>query len=236
MNIRPFAPVEYTDAYYMALGQAVNSHNLNAGKGITIRQGTGGLIVQSTPIDNNVDNLHYRGTYDTASSYNVNDIVFVDPNITYYNGTTTSGSSTLLPWEATASYAKPPICAGLFVCVNYVPDNASTYGVLTQSVLPAYAGLSGLMKNDIADTFRHYQYNVYYPVYPTIPTSSRGWLNQSSGSMAWTTVANQTYWMPLTPYLPARFCYNNAETIMFLAGIVSGSTFDITKLPYTGSF
>lgn len=231
--IRPYAPYNPEDAYLKQFSDTINSHTLHAGRGISIEKGQGGLVISSTIYSGRNGLLNYRGTYDTASQYLPNDVVFVDPNITYYTRTESiSTASSAIPWEATSSFSRPPICAGLFVCVTLVPYYTQDYGVYTGSVLPNTATSS----NQQADVYRHNQYNCYYPVYPTIPISSRGWVGVSASAGNYLTVGNQTFWMPLTPYLPARFCYNNVETTMFLAGIVSGSTFDTSKRPYTGSF
>lgn len=226
-HIRPFVPINAKDSFLTTVGKEINNHNLHAGKGLKVVKGSNGTTISLTD-NSRLPFMNYRGIYNTASFYNPLDVVFVDPSITYYTFINASSSAISIPYETSASFARPTICAGLFVCVNFVPAQEQNYGLLTGSVIPSYRGT---LQNIVADTFRHYQYNAYYPIYPLIPTASRGWV---SGS--YYTVANQTYWEPLTPYLPARFCYNNVETTMFLAGIISGSTFDNTKLPYTGSF
>ena len=231
-----FAPYDTTDAYLKNFAETVNSHTLHAGRGINITKGSNGIMIHSKADFNKIGYMNYRGTYDTASQYFPYDVVFVDPNITYYSYVDAGISCVAVPYEATASYSRPPICAGLFICCNVIPYVSQSYGLFTSSVLPAYSNVNRTVDNLMADTYRHYQYNVYYPVYPTIPSASTNWKAVSGSSGNYLTVANQTFWMPLTPYLPARFCYNNVETTMFLAGIVSGSSFDSSKLPYSGSF
>jgi hypothetical protein len=67
-------------------------------------------------------------------------------------------------------------------------------------------------------------YNYYYPVCPTIPTSS---VITFSGS-----VYNQTFWQPLAPMLPMQTCINGSSVTVFMNGQIIGATFDLTKLPY----
>jgi len=67
--------------------------------------------------------------------------------------------------------------------------------------------------------------NYWYPIYPPIPTSS---VIMVSGSMA-----NQVIWDPVSPMFLSVDCDylgNNINT--FKNGVVSGSTFDLARLPY----
>lgn len=229
MSIRPLVPIQENDAYFAALGQGLNNNHIVGGSGISVSRGQNGITIKNNAPIANMNNMRYKGTFNVSSSYNINDVVFVDPNITYTNISSTGSGSVNIPWEATASYNRPPICAGLFICCNNIMPYQFNEGYVTGSLLPVYNSASIRLN---PDGYRFYRFNVYYPIYPIIPTSSIGWVSQSG----FYTVANQRYWMPLTPYVPARFCYNNAETTMFLAGMISGSTFDVSKLPYTGSF
>jgi hypothetical protein len=224
-HIRPLPPISEQDSFFTNLGQSVNNNNIVGGNGISVSKGHNGLVVKNNLPLNNTNNMKYRGTFNVSSSYNIYDVVFVDPNITYTNISSTGSGSVNIPYEATASYNRPPICAGLFICCNNIMPYQFTEGYVTGSLLPAYTSMSRTLN---PDGYRFHRFNVYYPIYPLIPTSSRSWISQSG----FYTVVNQTYWFPLTPYVPARFCYNNAETTMFIAGMVSGSTFDMTKLPY----
>jgi len=121
-----------------------------------------------------------------------------------------------------------PLCGGSWLCVRYVPPaNANSSSFLTQ-VVPAYGGS---VINDMAQLYRWDDYNVYYPSYPTIPTSSATVaLDEASG---YDIQANQVYWQPLSPMMPIQVCINNITTTMYINGIVSGSMYNLATLPWT---
>jgi hypothetical protein len=128
--------------------------------------------------------LNWANVFNMTGSYNVNDVVLVDSNVTYS-----------VPFEFTGSSSVPALCPGLFLCINAVPASAS--------------------RNS---------YNVYYPVYPTIPSSS---VRTVSGSLA-----NQTFWQPLSPQKKMTICIDGTSVVAYVNCVISGSTFDPTQLPY----
>ena len=93
-----------------------------------------------------------------------------------------------------------PLCYGLFQCL--VP-------------VPAYNSASSNGGRNIG--------SAYYPIYPTIPSSS---LVTVSGS-----TYNQNYWFPISPMFASQVCINGLPITIYVNGIKSGSVFNST-LPY----
>jgi hypothetical protein len=150
-------------------------------------------------------------------------VVLVDPNITY-----TNESGSVIPYTATGSYTKPLISAGVFVCTRFVPAVGQDSLFLLNYVSASYKATGQAITRDLADTFRQYTYNVYYPIYPLIPTSSEVLVSQSS----WTVTANLNFWDAISPMMPIDVCINNITKTLYVNGILSGSTFNSASLPY----
>lgn len=219
MFIRPAPPYEYVDSHYERMGQAINVNGLKAGKGLQLTKGSDGTTISVTD-EINRDHLTFAGTYTFEAAYRVGDVVFVDPNVTILNE-----SSSAIPMDipSGSSYEKPALVGGLFVCIKDVP-NVNMDEVFLLSQLSLYPTIP----DDLADSYRHYELNVYYPIYPSIPTSSTQWVDTGD----YFTVANQNYWQALSPMLVSKMCVGNEEKTVYINGIISGSTFDMTKLPY----
>jgi hypothetical protein len=98
-------------------------------------------------------------------------------------------------FDSPSGSTTPPLSAGLFLCITDVPASGSRNA-----------------------------YNYYYPISPTIPTSS---VTSVSGSLA-----NLTFWQPLAPMLKMTVCINNESKDYFVNGVASGSAFDMSQLPY----
>ena len=86
-----------------------------------------------------------------------------------------------------------------------------------------------MANSDMANTYRWYDYNYYYPIYPTIPSSSATIASDSGYNIA----ANQTYWQPLAPMIQLNLCVNGATQTAYVAGVISGSVFNPDLLPYS---
>lgn len=224
MHIRPFAPIEYTDAFTGNIGDTLNSHNLHSGKGIQIVKNSSGTIISLT--DETVrDRMVYAGTYSFSNEYKIGDVVYVDPLIEYKNQ-----NNTTIPLDVSGSaFTGSAICGGLFVCVNEVPNGNMTREFLTASI-PYYESGGVTVSSELADSHRHYEYNAYYPIYPIWdgPTYTE-WVTTSDG---YDTVANQIYWYPLSPMIVSKICVGESEQTVYINGVVSGSAFDIDRLPY----
>ena len=225
--IRPNPPVDYLDAWGSNLGTQTNNNKVVAGQGITIKRGANGTIIQQT---NELDPiaLNFTGPYNFSSSYQPNDVVFVDPNVTYYNQSGSAISFTI------ASGSNPPIAAGLFVCINYIGPLGYDSNMLVNYVAPAYASSSQVITSTVADTYRHYSLNTYYPVYPVLSSSSVTYVSESY----WTTVTSQSYWSPLCLYSTSTIqsFTVTSESYNYIVGTSSAGSINIAKPFYLRGF
>ena len=105
-----------------------------------------------------------------------------------------------VPFTVDSSSAFPAMCPGIFLNVNTVP-----------------AAVSG-SRNTL---------NYYYPINPTIPSSS---VVTVSGSKA-----NQTFWQPINPLVQMSVCVGGNSTKTYWVGGWTTDTFNFAQLPYTGS-
>jgi hypothetical protein len=224
--IRPVPPVDYTDAWGSNVGQTLNNSQLRGGAGIVIKKGANGTHISLVNDLSDVA-LNYAGVYNFSQSYQPNDIVYVDPLQTYYD----QNNAVIPICSGSSASGLPAICAGLFVCVQYVPAYGVDYNMLVTYVEPSYTGSGQAITGEMADTYRQYSYNVYWPVYPLIPSSSLTSVSQGS----WQITANQNFWAPLSPMFRSETCQADGTFQgAFVNGVISGSVFDLTQLPYTG--
>lgn len=204
--------------------KVVNSNNVIAGNGLYINnRGSAGTSIVAAP-QYEINHLTYRGTYDIDTEYKVNDVVFVDPNKTYYD----SGSSKTLNIDSSyiSGYSVAPICAGLFVCTQYVPPSFANTTYLETQLAPIY---NSVYPYNVQTGIRYNSYNVYYPVYPTIATSQTSSILTTYG---YNITANDTFWAPLNPMIRMQTCTNGVNATTYIGGIVSGSSFNSSYLPY----
>ena len=103
-----------------------------------------------------------------------------------------------VPFTVPSGSAFPAMTAGIFLCVAAVPSVGS--------------------RNS---------YNYYYPICPTIPSSS---VVTVSGS-----VANQTFWQPINPLLSMSVCLGGQSTQTYWIGAFPSNTFNMAQLPYSAS-
>ena len=182
--LRPYLPQLTNDSFYSKVGESINNNTINHGAGLrTTKNGNGSFIELIK--DKISSQFKYKGNYDFTAQYFPNDVVMVDPNLTY---TDTTGSilSVNVGGSSTSSLA-----SGLFICSNYVPPAFQDYNYLITYILPAFQAAGGTVTDDMSDHYRHYQYNKYYPTYPT--QNGTGRVSENT----WTTVRNQNYWIPL---------------------------------------
>lgn len=221
--IRPYLPVAYTDAWQNNIAQQINNNNIIAGNGIKVIQTSNGQR-----IDLDAGTLHgkermvYRGVFNTQISYFPGDVVFVDPLLTY----TQNGEN--LTFDSNISGSRAPIAGGLFICNYPISTAEMTIDVLVNLVGPAIEGGGGIINEDNANLYRNYDQNNYYPMYPMIPTSSFVYTDVSG----YNSFANYNFWSPLSPMFKSQVCIDGSTTVCFINGSISGSVFDMTKLPY----
>lgn len=229
MSIRPFPLNENLDGFLSKVGSTINNSTLYAGKGIQIvKHNNGHLISVRSEYAN--EKLVFAGEFDPKKEYFVNDIVWVNGCNTYYDGTGT-GSANVVPYYKdypvgySGSYARPYLSAGLFVCTKYVPAINMDATMLVDTVLPA---INGTIDNSFAEQYRHNDLNIYYPTFPVIPSSSQVQVAEET----WFVTANDTFWTPITPYVPTTFCVNGENKTALIAAFFDGITFDTGSLPY----
>lgn len=99
-----------------------------------------------------------------------------------------------VPFSFPSGSVSASLSAGIFLCVNSVPASASRNA-----------------------------YNYYYPICPTIPSSS---VTTVSGSLA-----NQTFWQPINPLISMSVCMGT-QTQTYWFGAFPSASFDLTKLPH----
>lgn len=230
MSIRPFPLNDNLDGFLSKVGSTINNSTLYAGKGIQITRHNNGHLIAVRP-EYSSEKLVFAGEFDTKKEYFVNDVVSVNGCNTYYDGLGT-GSANIIPYYKdyptgyTGSYARPYLAAGLFVCIKYVPAVNMDSTMLINTVLPS---INGTIDKVFAEQYRHNDLNIYYPIFPVIPSGSQIQVAEET----WEVTANDTFWMPLVPYIPTTFCVNGENTTTLVAAYNSTLTFDISKLPYT---
>lgn len=222
-------PTAYThdpiSSWANVLQRNINSHNVIGGNGVSVDRGSSYTKI-SVANEADAERLQYRGEYDIDAEYFVNDVVFVNPNKTYYD----SGSASNIELDSSdvAGYDKCPLAPGTYVAVQYVPPSFANEEYLSSRIVPQYAG--GVLPYDIQTGIRLESYNIYYPVYPTIPSS---YTSSVATTYGFSTKTNQTYWMPLAPMIRLNSCVNGTNSTTYIVGVVSGSSFNADYLPYS---
>jgi hypothetical protein len=225
-TMRPNPPVDYSDAWYTKAGNAINQSNLKAGQGLRINKSHGGTTIALVS-DMDQETMYYAGAWNITQSYAIGDVVYVDPLQTYSD----QNGNPLPVCTGSSADGLPPLCAGLFICTRPVPALGYDENMLVNYVAPAYADAGQIINSTTADTYRFYEANVYWPIYPTIPTGS---ITTASLS-GYDVTANINFWAPLSPMTLIHICANNTNTPTYINGVVSGSVFDMNLLPYSGS-
>jgi hypothetical protein len=237
MYIRPYPLSDNNDTFQHVIGRELNNSRIFAGRGIEIGKYNNGFMI-SVKRDYLNNKTVYRGEWDPTAEYFPNDIVVVN-GCNNYTDPTNTGS--VIPYDAgyptsyTGSYTKPYLAAGAYVCVKYVPPSSLTSTLLLSTVAPNMSTWGGFIDTEFADGYRHYSNNVYYPIFPSIPTASQVQVAESAGSLSWTTTANDTFWDPLSPCVVMTQCVNGTETKILVSGYPNALSFDNGRLPYTGS-
>lgn len=232
--LRPSPPFSPPDAHYSLMASLANDARLVAGQGISIKKGLNGTTI-SVRNPGDASDLHHRGLYNFTSSYNINDVVFVDP----LGSTIFDQNNNPIPFGSVSGSSVIPICAGLFVCAAFVPAIGFDDNLLSSSVAPVLMAQSQSVTSQVADQFRHYSLNVYYPIYPLLALYSGSVLVSSSAEVVtyvtestWHVGANRTFWWPLAPMFTSSVCNQNGNVATtYVAGVVSGSFFQY-QLPY----
>lgn len=228
MNLRPIPlTTDPSSGWQNVIQRVVQSHNVLAGSGLRAGMSTGDFTQLGIKTEVETDRLVWRGTYDPNAEYVLNDVVRVEANKDYIP----SGSTTPLPIGATSVEGYPviPISLGLFVCVNYVPPAWADPNYFFSSVVNFYN--AGEIPWDVGNGIRWTAHNVYYPVYPEIPTTFTQSVDTGYG---FSINANQTFWQAM-PFgtMPLQICTNGLSRTFYVVGAESGSLFKTEYLPYS---
>lgn len=179
--LRPSPPFSPPDAHYSLMASLANDARLVAGQGISIKKGLNGTTI-SVRNPGEVSDMNFAGAYNYTSSYNVNDVVYVDPNVTI-----TDQIGSVIPFGTGSGFLTP----GLWICNTFVPALGIDVTLLTGSVAPVLTSQSQSVTSQVADQFRHYSLNDYFPTSPLPPGTT--YVTEST----WTTQSGSIFWLPL---------------------------------------
>jgi len=221
MFIRPYPLDGYQDSFAGQVGNTINGNRLQAGKGIRLVKHGNNTTIESSNTRVQ-DAMVYRGNYSFNEQYFPNDVVYVDPSVIYTNQ---SGS------------VITDIGSGSYICLNHVGNSWQTSDYLINSIYPSFTSYGGTVTDDMADQYRHYDCNKYYP--PNTPITG---LTRKS-EVTWTTQVSQSFWAPLggiggssTATKPQYYCitqlYDNGPV---LPRCYVGAVPMIITYPFTGS-
>ena len=171
-TLRPYPLDLNHNAYINQLGKSVNSQTLHGSKGINIKKTSDGIHISAETMARK-DNLTWLGFYDFNAEYFPNDVIVINPNQSYVDQN--NSPLTLTPGNT-------------YVCINHVPPSSNN----SSSFADAVVSYGGTVSSDLANSYRWYQYNQYYP--PATTTTFSQSIILYSG---YTIVASQSFWQPI---------------------------------------
>jgi hypothetical protein len=175
MSLRPY-PLDANQASWLATaGAAINRNHLIAGNGISLNRTPSGVQISATQT-RHINYLTNKGYYNFNTEYWPGDVIFVDPSKTYKDQTGADITN---------------IADGGFICNTYIPPSTNDSNYFLSAVVPALTGNGGQATDIIANTFRWYQQNTYYPVSNPPSASS---MHVLSG---YNIYASQSFWQPI---------------------------------------
>ena len=179
----------------------------------------------------------WRGNYDTSSAYHPNDVVRVIPDVKYYNE---AGMEIPIGNTSTDIGGLIPISLGLFVCTQYVPPAWANDIYFTDKIAPQFLNPDTgdySIPYHIRKGIRWYSHNVYYPIYPEIPSSYTGSIEAVIDGKDYNFKIdyNQTYWQAMPVGMSSmNVCRNGISETWYIMGHQSGSLFQAGYVPYIG--
>lgn len=248
-NMRPFLPQgnDVVSAYLNNLSKEVNTHNLIGGNGIHISQGIHGKTIHVLHPDG-ADPMVFVGQFDFNKSYFPNQVVVVPANGYYVDE---DGEAIPFSDNLTSSYDGASMCAGTFVCKNFIPGSGSISDDFITFVVPAYG--SQTPTDATANAYRWYDdVLAYYPTTKsvvTIPsntnTTSDSGFNINTGIQYWQQLGSSAtatpppvimpYWQGI--YNPLLAGTYPAYSMVYVAdGSINGGTYiRTTAMPISGA-
>lgn len=210
------------NAWKNTVARALGAHNAIEGAGVAINYGPYGQTIKSEYVGEQYPVL-YAGDYDFFQEYFPNEIVTVTQEILH-----TDIYDELIPFGNTSddSFGVTPICPGTYICTAYVPPAACDEYYLNTFIAPQYGGQ---VPFDAVNSTRFIDYNIYYPIYPVIPTQYTASIVTPSG---YAVVANQTFWTPLAATIKQTLCKDGVQTDIYVYAQLPSSSFEDMYLPY----
>lgn len=211
-EIRPFPIGTDDNAFLNKVGGSVNSLQQKTRTDFQ-------SVPHKTPRKDPATN---RGMLDPTQEYFPNDIAIVDGTVAY---TDYNGNPLTIP-------------SGSYVCTNHIPAAINSSSFFLSVVVPAFNNAGATTNNTMANAYRWYQYNNYYP---TTQSFSSSIILDGSG---YNIIASQSFWKPLggsggggTTAAPSNFnfrgiytptpssSYNMNDAVMYQQGVLSGLYF-----------
>ncbi len=212
------------NAWKNTVASSINSNRIIEGDGISVNYSPYGTNIKLDVIDDNPI-LVWAGDFDINKEYYPNQVVRVNVNTRYY----VSNSADIIPFGSTNDYGyeTTPISPGLFVCNAYIPAGACTSDWFFFYVAPQY---NNSVPFEVINGVRWYDLNVYYPIYPPIPTEHTSSVIVTGNNAV---VANSNFWtaMPMGS-ISTNICHNDRMGTFYMVGEESGSSFKTMYLPY----
>jgi hypothetical protein len=216
-------------AWQNKVATGVNGNNAIAGSGISVDNGPYGatISISDDPTSAYLP-FQYMGDFDGNAEYFPNQIVRVRPDGVYLDIT---GNPLDIGSTADSGYETFPISPGLYICVNYVPPGFADE-TWVQDLAQYYP--SGIIPWTVSTSVRWNSYNVYWPMYPEIPSQYTASVSVTAGSGQVGIVANQNFWNALPVGMRAmNMCLPNGTlATAYVMAYISGSVFQPEYLPY----
>lgn len=209
--------------------QGINSMNLVAGRGIQLDFGLNGTVVRLAD-DFNIDAMSYAGIWDFNSGYVAGQWVNLPYDISFQDQ---DGNQVPIGLTTTPGFNVIPTAIGSWLCVRDVPPSIYTEDYVTANVLTQFAGNP---PDEWIKYTRFYDLNVYYPVFPQIPSQYTASVNVFNSTCQ--TIANDVFWVPIgIPATPSNGgcidnTVSNGTTTLYVSYVSSGSMFQEDYLPY----
>jgi hypothetical protein len=169
-NVRPVIPTSNNSALPTRLADSANSNHTIAGNGMGSFHGSAGNVIHVKD-SSKPSYMNYTGPYDISSSYSIDDVVYVDPSITY--------PITIVP--------------GSYICIKKIPLVQNDYTFFLSDVVSAYTSVGATVDDTTANTFRWPQYNNYSPP----PNTGSVTAPTSIVDSGFNIQASQSFWAPL---------------------------------------
>jgi len=142
-------------------------------------------------------------------------------------------------YNESASYNKDDF---IFVSYNaqfttsFITPSGSNTAAMTPGCFIAAQNVPAAPSSGSNSSGSRTPFNYYYPIWPIWPiTSSIHTTVGADGGIYSGSKCNQIYWNPIAPEILLQICVNGNNVNAGVMGEMSGSVFDLSMLPYSGS-